>query len=670
MNRHTTSPTNLSLRLVLGLAAIPLLLALFLTAVSADDNLTNAKLNGPVPPTADVQKMAISPDGKSVVFIADILNDEAGELFSAPIDASAEPTLLSSGFLPSGTDVENFAITPDSSRVVYVAAQDTSHVTELYSVPLQGGPITKLNPLMTIAGASVVKGLLDITPDSNHVVFMADTEATGERDIYRVPVAGGPAVRLNDVLPAGKTVALYRMSPDGSLVVYLSNHEGGANQLYAAPLFGGTPYKLNDPLPAGGSVSNFAIGPDSEQIVFIADQDSPTVNELYGVDLKNPLADAIKLNPPLVPGGDVQYYDLTFSPNGSRVAYFADQEINDHYELYTVALTGGAAKKVHLPLAGGFSPGSCHLDDCFEFTPDGSHIVYIAEQDTAGVHEIYSTHLKLGQHTKLNGPMVAGGDIYSFEISPDGQTVVYYGDQINVSDEEVFSVPLVGGTPAKLNSALAGSGYVVSYKISPDGQRVVYVATQQSAGVTEIYSVPIKDGPITKLNPPLVTDGDIYSNFTFSADSNHVVYRADQDTNDVVELYVTGNEPAAVGFTDQTATVFENEETIAITLTIDAPLLTTASVNVAISGGTATAGDDFTFSETEITFLPGETEQALSLTVLDDPHLEGLETIALTLSNPHNLTLSPQSELTISIQDNELAPPSEQITIFLPIIIK
>ena len=38
-----------------------------------------------------------------------------------------------------------FLISPDSSRVVYRADQQTNEVFELYSVPLDGGSVTRLN---------------------------------------------------------------------------------------------------------------------------------------------------------------------------------------------------------------------------------------------------------------------------------------------------------------------------------------------------------------------------------------------------------------------------------------------------------------------------------------------------------------------------------------------
>jgi len=51
-----------------------------------------------------------------------------------------------SGPLVDGSRVLTSAISPDGSRVVYEADQDTKNVIELYSVPIGGGPATKLNP--------------------------------------------------------------------------------------------------------------------------------------------------------------------------------------------------------------------------------------------------------------------------------------------------------------------------------------------------------------------------------------------------------------------------------------------------------------------------------------------------------------------------------------------
>jgi hypothetical protein len=67
--------------------------------------------------------------------------------------------------------------------VVYLADQETDELFELYSVPLGGGTVVKLNaPLVT--GGDIVD--FSISPDSNHVVYLADQDADEVFELYGV----------------------------------------------------------------------------------------------------------------------------------------------------------------------------------------------------------------------------------------------------------------------------------------------------------------------------------------------------------------------------------------------------------------------------------------------------------------------------------------------------
>ena len=92
------------------------------------------------------------------------------------------------------------------------------------------------------------------------------------------------------------------------------------------------------------------------------------------------------------------------------------------------------------------------------------------------------------------------------------------------------------GHPYKLSGEMVLYGDVDDFKISSDSSRVVYRADQDTNGVDELYSVPIGGGTPVKLNDLLVADGDVHS-FRISPDSSRVVYLADQDTDEVDELY-------------------------------------------------------------------------------------------------------------------------------------
>ena len=75
--------------------------------------------------------------------------------------------------------------------------------------------------------------------------------------------------------------------------------------------------------------------------------------------------------------------------------------------------------------------------------------------------------------------------------------------------DRLYSVPIGGGPVTKLNSLLSVGGDVADFVISLDAARVVYRADQQTDGVVELYSVPIAGGPVTRLNGPLTAGGNV-----------------------------------------------------------------------------------------------------------------------------------------------------------------
>ena len=182
----------------------------------------------------------------------------------------------------------------------------------------------------------------------------------------------------------------------------------------------------------------------------------------------------------------------------------------------------------------------------FQVSPNSSRVVYWANQETAGVFELYSVPLggPAAAGVKLNGAMVAGGNVLSFQVSANSSRVVYWADQQTDNVVELYSVPLGGPAAAgvKLNGAMVTGGYVINFLISPDSSRVVYLADQQTDNVVELYSVPLggQAAAGVKLNGAMVTGGYVLS-FQVSPDSSRVVYIADQDTDEVYELYMSSN---------------------------------------------------------------------------------------------------------------------------------
>jgi Tol biopolymer transport system component len=409
----------------------------------------------------------------------------------------------------------------------------------LWSVhPLQAATNIKLSGVMPPLGDVTT---FEISPDGRYAVYRADQDTDGANELYSVLLGGGSPIRLNPLLPFGRNVISFQISPDSSRVVYIADQETTTVfELYSVPLRGpaAAGIKLNGALVALGNVIQFQISPDGSRVVYRADQQTDTVLELYSVPLGGPAAAGIKLNGALVAGGNVGFFQI--SPDNGRVVYLADQQTATVVELYSVPLGGPAAAGVKLNgalVAGGNTFG-------FEISPDSSRVVYLADQQTDTILELYSVPLggPAAAGIKLNGALVAGGNVGFSQISPDNGRVVYQADQQTDNVFELYSVPLGGPAAAgiKLNGALVALGDVDNFAISPDSSRVVYTADQQTDTVFELYSVPL-GGPAAagiKFNGALVAGGNVV-NFQISPDSGRVVYRADQQTDEVFELFMT-----------------------------------------------------------------------------------------------------------------------------------
>ncbi|NNJ11536.1 hypothetical protein EKD04_014460 [Chloroflexales bacterium ZM16-3] len=528
----------------------------------------------PAPPTSDewllpsappsfgnIEEFAISPDSSRVVYRGDFITDDVFELRSTPIDTSANTQDLN-GSLVAGGDVGGnnvhfvgnpfaFAISPNSSRVVYRADQDSDGVFELYSVLITGGLTTKLNGAMVNNGNT---SSFEIAPNSSRVVYIADEMTDQVQNLYGVPLTGGTRTQLTSSTSAiSGDVINFNLSPNGAVAVYRADQETDqVFEIYSVALPNGAPVKLNGLLGPDGDVFNFAISPDSSRVIYIADQETDEVNEIFSVPIGG--GTAIRLNPPLVAGGNVTNFKI--SPDGQRVVYQADQEVNGIQEIYSVPISGGASQR----LSGVATGGGSNISD-FAISPNSQRVVFLADQATPGTIELYTVAITGGSAPTLNGPLPVGGNVHAFVISPDSSRVVYVADQNTLGTFEIYSVPLNDGATTRLNSLLQLNGDIAilnqcnaqidpnsaagslpgtwGFAISPDSSRVVYCADQEIDEVYEIYSVPISGGAApAKLNLPPGINGDV-TTFAISPDSQHVVYRADQNADNLFELFST-----------------------------------------------------------------------------------------------------------------------------------
>lgn len=110
-------------------------------------------------------------------------------------------------------------------------------------------------------------------------------------------------------------------------------------------------------------------------------------------------------------GGNVSSF--SWSPDGSHLAYLADALSDDVTELFTVALASPAAAQRMTPQ---LTPGG--NISAFTWSTDGFGLIYVGDQDQYQMFELYSVSLLSSDITRLSGPLVDGGDVLRAAAGP------------------------------------------------------------------------------------------------------------------------------------------------------------------------------------------------------------------------------------------------------------
>ena len=389
------------------------------------------KLNDTLPAGGDVSHLQISPDSTSVIYLADQTTNNILDAWTVPIDGGT-PTKLRPFITLAGSTVYEFSetpISPDGERVAFRANFSDLDKYELWSARVDGtGAVTRINGTMN-AGGNVTTLLF--SPDSSRVVYRADQQSDEVFELYSVPSAGGSAVKLNGALTPGGDVGADEISPDSSRVIYRADQQTDEQvELYSVPLAGGGATKLNGAMIPGGGVIEALISPDSSRVAYQASQDSANA-ELYSVPLAG--GSAVKLNPTLPAGGNV--YALAIAPNNERVVYLADQIEFGDFEVFSVPLAGGTSSRVSDELVFGGAVGD------FKIAPGSDFVFYRGDVRTNGVVELFRGRISgiSGADERISGPLVAGSFMSStWAVLPDGRQAIYQADQEVANQYELY----------------------------------------------------------------------------------------------------------------------------------------------------------------------------------------------------------------------------------------
>ncbi len=300
------------------------------------------------------------------------------------------------------------------------------------------------------------------------------------------------------------------------------------------------PVKLNGPFGSNTILRDYTVSENGTYVVYIANQINNNDNELF-VTLANGSGTPVRLNGTLTTNGNVIEFQV--SKRNDYVVYIADQNANADLEIFSVKIDGS---ELALRLNDNFVTRGDVIENKFKISENGQYVVYLADAERDGIDNLYSVPINgLSPPVKLNNDLSSGQKVIDFKISKTSSHVVYISDQDTDGDVEIYSVPIDRSSASiKLNSTLDNNGDVGDFDdstedflISDDGSWVIYFADQDTNNVLELYSAPTIGGSNSvKLNGNLPNGGDV-SEFKISPDGSRVVYIAEQSTNNILELY-------------------------------------------------------------------------------------------------------------------------------------
>jgi Tol biopolymer transport system component/tRNA A-37 threonylcarbamoyl transferase component Bud32 len=552
----------------LALAAIALGIGFVMRAPAARPTMRLSVL-APDKTSIDGSGLALSPDGSKLAFVAAFKDSAISQLWIRPLDSMTAQPL-------AGSEGANFPFwSPDGKKLGFFANG------KLKIVEAGGGGV------QTLATATDGRGG---TWEMNGTILFAPTPAS---EIFRVSATGGVTAKVTSIPKTAAAGASHRWPqflPDGRHFLFYT-FTGNSGTVMLASLDGGDIVQLL----SSDSAARYADG----VIAFIRENNllaqrfDPKSMKLSGDPFL--IAENVSLDPRGVGSfsfsnasqlafseggaaanadlvwvdrsgkrGDVvdsgSFQDAYLSPDGKKVAA-AKLGSDGHLDLFQYDLTRKTQSQITF---------SKTRDDDPTFSPDGSMLVF--DSATAGPIDLYIKPTNGSQKEEL----LYHDDIdkYATSWSSDGKYIAYEGGRPGQID--IWVLPM---GDKKAYPYLGKTGHTRTPRFSPDGKWIAYQSDE--SGHDEIYIVAFPK-PGGKF---LVGSGTAP---IWRGDSKEIFYVDDKNRVTAVDVTSSGDSlelgrPAALFQTRLAGTLFVPSKDGKRFLVIDRPEKSTTDVSLVLN---------------------------------------------------------------------------------------
>jgi len=194
-----------------------------------------------------------------------------------------------------------------------------------------------------------------------------------------------------------------------------------------------------------------------------------------------------RLSDELVRGRVGDVFDSTVSADERWIVYRADATQDERFELYSVPVDGSAP-----PVKLSFASRPDTDVPAFAFSPDSTRVLFLADTLRNEQNDLYVVAADRSTPPyRLNPPLAAHRTLRDFGCSADGAWVAFRSNHASGAGFELFRVPLDGSAAAlRVSAPLVPGGDVRGYRFASPTE-LVYDADQDSDEVYELYASSI-----------------------------------------------------------------------------------------------------------------------------------------------------------------------------------
>lgn len=298
-----------------------------------------------------------TPNNTHVIFAGYFDSATVRKLYKAPVNGAANSaTLMHTAPTNPTFEVNQFKITDDGLKIIWIGDFYTESLFELYMSQITDGPASTPEKISSAVAGTAVQNEFFLSDDTTKIAFSQDETMPDRYDLYTADIGTTSLSNVTMVHSTGSNTSDYlllKFNEDKTKIVYLSDQiTNGTYKIFSATVGDDaseidrshTNYTITAPTPGDGE-TYFLITPD-DMVITKADDSvvSPGFDSLYKFSLANG-SPATLFSQPRAANLDVK--DFVFGDG--KLFYIIDDLVDDDYEIFKSDIGLTSYERISIP---------------------------------------------------------------------------------------------------------------------------------------------------------------------------------------------------------------------------------------------------------------------------------------------------------------------------------